>query len=184
MQDFIQILHVNTEMLYSTTLQAFPGLTINAHKMKYLLLLLLLLTGLVDGYAQETNNTVRALKKKMTGKTLKQQRRYGTSEATYLGTLSDQGGGVTYYVVKEFWTVQAANVAHGHSRILFYNRHAKVVAEAVLDMPDELPQKISANALIFTYRKNKTLRTFAFRMKNKPEMLCVEPEACYTIDYK
>lgn len=152
--------------------------------MKHILLLSFLLTLMVDGYTQESDNTVRAAKKRIIGKTLKQNRKYSTSKATYLGILCDKNSKVKYYVVKEFSTLQAANVPHGHSEIIFFNQHAKVMAKVQVNMPYELPVKISKNALVFTYRKNKMVKQFLFRIDNKPDMLCVEPESCYEIDYK
>jgi hypothetical protein len=152
--------------------------------MKYLLLLCLILTIAAKGHTQALGNSLRTLQAKTIGKVVKQKRQYGISKATYLGLIFDSTNKRKYWVIREFYTVQAAIVPHGHSRILFFDIHKKLIAEVVVNMPEELPVKIYKNALLFHYSEHGVKKKFSFRMDNKPGELCVEPASCYNIDYK
>jgi hypothetical protein len=152
--------------------------------MKYLLLLLLIMAIAAKGNSQSLDNALRAMQIKATGKVIKQKGKYRISKATYLGSISDNTNKTKYWVVKEFYTVQAAIVPHGHSRILFFDNRKKLIAEVVVNMPEELPEKIYKNALIFHYSENGIMKKFSSLMGNKPEELCVEPTSCYSVNYK
>ena len=64
------------------------------------------------------------------------------SQTTFLGTIKDEKGILNNYVVNKFLKVQAANLYHGNSSILFFNNEKKLVKEANLSLPEELPFKL------------------------------------------
>lgn len=152
--------------------------------MKYLLLLPLIMIIAAKGNSQGLDNALRAIQSKAIGQTVTQKNQHGISEATYLGSISNNTKKIKYWVVKEFYTVQAAIAPHGHSRILFFDRHKKLIAEVVVHTPAELPEKIHNNALLFHYSEYGIIKKFSSRIDNKPEELCVDPTSCYSVNYK
>jgi hypothetical protein len=152
--------------------------------MKYFFLLSLIVTITAKGYTQSLGNSLRALQAKRVGKMIKKKGQYGISKATYLGSILDSTNKIKYWIVEEFYTVQAAVIPHGHSRILFFDERKKLIAEVVVDMPEELPIKIYKNNLLFHYSEGGIQKKFSFQMDNKPKELCVEPTSCYSVDYK
>lgn len=97
-------------------------------------------------------------------------------ETTYLGQLDMQTEGfdsklVTYHVIAQFYTVQAAIVRHGHSRIIFADNKGETVRVYILDMPEELPTSITNNALTFQKQTKRYL--------SLPDLFCVPDGGCY-----
>ena len=82
-----------------------------------------------------------------------------------------------YYVITQFYTVQAALVKHGHSRIIFLDNDKKTIKIYVLDMRNQLPLSIVRNALIFKFDNKK----YKLRIKAElPSMLCLPNNiGCY-----
>lgn len=119
-----------------------------------------------------TNKTGKVIIKKV-GKDI--------SQRTFLGTIKDNQGHIKYYVVKEFLRIQAAIVYHGHSSILFFNDKKKLVKEAILNLPEELPFKLVSNFLYFKYLENGSTRIFKEKIEPLPEMICVQPNLCYSV---
>ena len=102
------------------------------------------------------------------------------SERAFLGLIKDSAGNVVFYVAKEFYTVQAALVKHGHSRILFFNRDKKLTAAYYLDDPGELPYKLIRNSLYFKRTRDKEKLVQVVKVQTKlPVPLCVMPDDCY-----
>ncbi|MDO7851122.1 hypothetical protein [Hymenobacter convexus] len=105
-----------------------------------------------------------------------------TSIKKYLGSARGPTGEVLYHVMTHFYTVQAAAVLHGHSRILFFDRSWKQLAYCEVDMPDELPDKLKKNSLCFKHAgaNNQQLEYQALIGSALPKLLCTGTN-CYTI---
>jgi hypothetical protein len=98
------------------------------------------------------------------------------SERTFLGYIKDGNRTVVYYVVKEFYTVQAAIVRHGHSRIFFFTKDKKIAAVYYLDDSKELPFKLSQNELYFKCNRNgKEMNQVVKIQKKLPVSFCLIP---------
>jgi hypothetical protein len=116
------------------------------------------------------------------GKITKEKTNDSSSEITYLGDITDSNGKTVYYVIKEFSTVQAAIVMHGHSNIIFLDTDKKIVRMYYLGTPDELPKSLKNNKLIFEYTDEKTKQKVIHQEsigKELPKMICVKPDDCY-----
>ena len=102
------------------------------------------------------------------------------SERTFLGYIKDEKGKVIFYVCKEFYSIPAAIVQHGHSRILFFTREKRLASEYYLDDPAMLPYKLERGNLYFKYRRNgkELIRLVKIRRK-LPIPICVAPNNCY-----
>jgi hypothetical protein len=96
-----------------------------------------------------------------------------------LGGIYDRQGRVRYYVVAEFYRVQAAIMMHGHSRVLFLNPQRVVVAQYEFGMPEELPYKLVQNTLFFGKGLPKGRQHQQRIDAVLPRFLCVGPEGCY-----
>lgn len=97
-------------------------------------------------------------------------------ETTYLGELNMKEGSmhsknVSYDVLSQFYSVQAAIGRHGHSRIIFLDKTGETVRIYILDMPDELPTSITNNGLTFNA---KTIRYLSL-----PDIFCIPDGGCY-----
>jgi hypothetical protein len=102
------------------------------------------------------------------------------SERTFLGLINDSKGNVVFYVAKEFYTVQAALIMHGHSRLLFFNNNKKLAAAYYLDDPSELPYKLTRNSLYFKCTRDGKELILVVNVRRKlPVPLCVMPDDCY-----
>ncbi len=101
--------------------------------------------------------------------------------ATYLGRVLNSGGKTKYYVVKEFYKVKAAVVYHGHSRILIFNPSKKLIAQAIVNMPNELPYRLKNNTLYFNYIEKGVSKNYKKSFNILTKMICVEPGVCYDI---
>lgn len=141
----------------------------------------LLLLIVNKGYCQGLETVLSALKNQQIGKVVKNKFEYRTSEATYLGQILDINGKTKYYVVKEFYKVKAAVVYHGHSRMLFFNPNKNLVAQSIVDMPDELPYRLYNNFLYFKYMVKGVPKDYKEHLKTLPKMICVSPHACYDV---
>ena len=115
------------------------------------------------------------------GKVVTKKVKQDISERTFMGSIRNSKGAVKYYVVKEFLRVKAAVVYHGHSRILFFDHRRKLVMEAILSMPDELPFKLKANFLYFRYSEKNGKKIHIENVTKLRSMLCVAPASCYDI---
>lgn len=100
----------------------------------------------------------------------------------YLGSVKGPTGGVLYHVMTHFYTVQAAIVLHGHSRILFFDKSWKQLGYCEVDMPDELPDKMKKNSLCFKHAgaNNQQLEYQALIGSALPKLLCTGTN-CYMI---
>jgi hypothetical protein len=93
----------------------------------------------------------------------------------YLGTI-DLGEN-KYHVISQFYTIQAAIVKHGHSRIIFLDSNLKIKKIYNLSMPNELPIAITANELIFNIDNKKYNLNLG---KGISSMICIpNNEGCY-----
>jgi hypothetical protein len=104
------------------------------------------------------------------------------SERAFLGLIKDSLGKIVFYVVKEFYTVQAALVRHGHNRIVFFNKQKKLIASYYLDLPEDLPYNLANNSLYFKYRTDTIQGTQIQTIKidgKLPIPICVKPGDCY-----
>lgn len=68
---------------------------------------------------------------------------------TYLGEIKFKNPSDNMHVIKQFFTVQAANSKHGHSELMFLDHQLKIKKTYDMEMPDRLPYKIQNNSLLF-----------------------------------
>ncbi|MDO7849128.1 hypothetical protein Q5H92_22385 [Hymenobacter sp. M29] len=103
----------------------------------------------------------------------------------YLGSVKGPTGEVLYHVMTHFYTVQAAVVLHGHSRILFFDKSWKQLAYCEVDVPEELPDKIKKSSLCFKYAgaNNQQLEYQVLIGAALPKLLSTGSN-CYTIHTK
>jgi len=102
------------------------------------------------------------------------------SERTFLGLIKDSNGNVVFYVAKEYYTVEAALVMHGQSRILFFSIDKKLTAAYYLDDRGKLPYKLSRNSLYFKRTRDGKELIQVVKIRTKlPIPLCVTPDDCY-----
>lgn len=97
-------------------------------------------------------------------------------ETIYLGKLDMKEGdfhskSVTYHVLTQFTTVQAAIGKHGHSRLIFTGEDGKVIKIYTVDLPEELPTGIKNNGLTFG---ETTMRYVSL-----PDLFCIPNGACF-----
>lgn len=129
-------------------------------------------------YSQGLENVISTLKRQIIGKTYTRHFTYRISQATYLGTIKNKKGFIRFYVVKEFYKIQAANVYHGHSRIVFFDRNKKKYAETTFAMPEDLPFKVEKNALCFKYSIGGVTKIHKESITdNLPTMICGSPSS-------
>lgn len=105
----------------------------------------------------------------------------GRPEQHLLGRISDQRGRLRYYVWTEFYTVQAAQRPHGHSRLLFLSAQHVPVAQYAVDLPQELPYRLRRNTLYFQPRAGcEPARTYSLQLGMRlPQRLCLGEGNCY-----
>ena len=151
------------------------------NRMKNKILPFLVVFFYTNSFCQSLEDFDDVLKAKKTEKLFIKKVKQDISERTFLGSIKDKEGNIKYYVVKEFLRVKAAVVYHGHSRILFFNPHKKLVLESILSMPYELPFKLKNNSLYFRYSKNNKKKIHIEDISILKKMLCVEPKSCYDI---
>ena len=149
--------------------------------MKNIIFLFLFVFFYASSFCQSLDNFNDVLAAKRIGKTVVKKVKQDISERTFLGSIKDNKGNVRYYVVKEFLRVKAAVVYHGHSRILFFSPRKKLLLQAILSMPDELPYKLKNNALYFRYPENNKKKIHIEEVSSLKSMLCVEPGSCYDV---
>jgi hypothetical protein len=104
------------------------------------------------------------------------------SDRAFLGLIKDSLGKIVFYVAKEFNTVQAAVVKHGHSRIIFFDNQKKMIACYYLSLPEDLPYNLANNSLYFKYRSDATHVKLIqiVKIEDKlPGSICVSPSDCY-----
>ncbi len=97
-------------------------------------------------------------------------------ETIYLGQLDMKEGSfhsksVTYHVLSQFYSVQAAISRHGHSRLIFLDETGQTTRIYVFSMPKELPTSISNNGLTFGKQTIKYL--------SLPDSFCIPAGECY-----
>ncbi len=97
-------------------------------------------------------------------------------ETTYLGKLDMKKGDfhstpITYHVLTQFTSVQAAMGKHGHSQLIFTDEDGKVIKIYTFDLPEELPTEIKNNGLIFG---ETTMRYVSL-----PDLFCLPNGACF-----
>lgn len=97
-------------------------------------------------------------------------------ETTYLGKLEMQEGGfhsksITYHVLTQCISVQAAMGKQGQSRLIFTDKEGLPIKIYTFDLPEELPTRIKNNGLTFG---ETTMRYFSL-----PDVFCVPNGACF-----
>lgn len=97
-------------------------------------------------------------------------------ETIYLGKLDMKEGSfhsksITYHVLTQFSSVQAAIEKHGHSRLIFTDEDGKTIKIYTFDLPEELPAGIKNNGLTFG---KTTMRYFSL-----PDLFCIPSGACF-----
>ena len=97
-------------------------------------------------------------------------------ETIYLGKLNMKEGdfhskSLTYQVLTQCISVQAAIGKHGHSRLIFTDEDGKTVKIYTFDLPEELPTGIKNNGLTFG---ETTIRYLSL-----PDLFCVPNGACF-----
>ena len=143
------------------------------------ILLLLLIIFTTDGRAQ-IDDFGNILSSCIRNKTFFKRTSDIESERTFLGFIRDDDKKVLYYVIKEFYTVQAAVVRHGHSRILFFGKNKRLASVYIVEGWDLLPYKLSGNCLFFRYKKDDKAMVQIVKVgKILPVPLCVKPNDCY-----
>lgn len=92
-------------------------------------------------------------------------------ETIYLGHL--KVGSENLYVLSQFYSIQAAIVRHGNSRIIFLDQNGDTKRIYILSMPDELPTEIKNNKL-------KLGELYFDEFENGlPKLICVPQGGCY-----
>ncbi|WP_324679201.1 hypothetical protein [Hymenobacter sp. GOD-10R] len=103
----------------------------------------------------------------------------------YLGAVRSDQGRVLFYVVTEFYTVPAAQSAHGHSRVVLLAVQQRPAGQYVVDLPGELPYQPERNTLYFRYQDTQQrwlVHTQRLRTK-MPRTICVEPATnCFLLE--
>ena len=105
------------------------------------------------------------------------------SERTFLGLVKDSKGKVVFYVAKEVYTVQAAVVRHGHSRIIFFDRQKRLIASYWTD--SELPYVLANNTMYFKYENSNSNKRSIYKERIGPilpDHICVKKNECYTAE--
>ncbi len=97
-------------------------------------------------------------------------------ETTYLGKInmkenSVHSANITYHLLSQYYSVQAAIERHGHSRFIFLYESGKTARIYTLDMPEELPIAISDNKIKFL--------TGTVRYVSLPPLFCIPNGSCY-----
>lgn len=116
------------------------------------------------------------------GKSVTRKTKDSESTITYLGTIRNKNRKVVYFVVKEFLKFQAARQMHGRSTILFFDNQKNKIAEYRVNLPDELPIKLTNNILYFTARDSKgnSIEHQEEISIALPEYICVSSEECFS----
>ena len=98
-----------------------------------------------------------------------------------IGAITGLNGKPLYYVVTEFYTVQAAIQLHGYSSIIFLDKNRMVAAKYLVNLPEELPEKVVENALVFNYpnQAGKHSKHKQLIGGELPELICVGPDNCF-----
>ena len=132
----------------------------------------------------QIGNFKKALIKPKIGQVVKYQDKESDSEITYLGNIKGDKGELVYYVLKEFYRIQGAQVMRGHSRIVFLDKDQKLVAVYRIDMPGDLPNRLINNSLYFEYvdeNDNKRKNHLEVMGLVLPDYICIKPNAdCYS----
>jgi hypothetical protein len=101
-------------------------------------------------------------------------------DVTFLGIVNTSNGAMRYYVIKEFFTIRAANTWHGHSSVYFIDIKFKKTIKYDLAMPENLPYKLIDDKLLFKYKDGLLIKQYSQDLKLKlPSNICVAPLDCY-----
>ena len=95
---------------------------------------------------------------------------------TYLGQVDMKEGSfhsqsVTYKVLSQYGSFQAAIVRHGYSRLIFMDEKGKTVRIYNFSEPEELPTSIKNNGLCFG--------EISIQYLSFPDLFCVPNGSCY-----
>lgn len=107
--------------------------------------------------------------------------KYGDEKIQYLGVIRKSNKDTLYFAFSVFERVQAAMVMHGHSNIIFLDKKRREVKRYDVNLPENLPYKLSANCLYFKYKNETTSKkeTYKFKIQAKlPDMVCYSPTEC------
>jgi hypothetical protein len=99
----------------------------------------------------------------------------------YLGKMKLKGM-QTMYILTSHKSIKAASVKHGQSKILFLNTDKELINHYSLDIPEELPYKISRNILFFHRYNEDYDKIGKTRVKIEdelPEVICIGPDGCF-----
>jgi hypothetical protein len=150
--------------------------------MKYSILIIgILLIINISGKGQQDDFEV-LLSKQEIEKTKIEKHEGFESWRTYLGNILDAKGNLKYYVIKEYFEIQAAIVKHGNTRLCFLDKDKKLVKQYLLSSPEELPFLLKNNTLYFRYREQTSSKSTVYKQKiseKLPSLMCVEPNNCY-----
>lgn len=149
-------------------------------------ILILLIVFSIKANGQPANNFKGLLFEKNLGKTFTTKIGKDIMQRTYLGKIQTKSEGTKYFVIREFYRVQAAIVYHGHSRLIFCDSNKKYIAHYRVDMPDQLPFKLKQNVFYFNYKDNGISTKSKFEIYDTlPEFMCLRPKHfCYQIEHK
>lgn len=123
------------------------------------------------------------LAKPVVNKTLIKKDTAIESKRTFLGVIKDSKRRTVFYVAKEFYTVRAAIVRHGHSRIIFFDRQKKLIASYWID--SQLPYSLVDNTLYFKYENSNSTKKLVYKEHIGPilpDHICVKINDCYTAE--
>lgn len=105
-----------------------------------------------------------------------------TTWQTYLGKITSEKKDKFYYVFKEFKKVRAATTWHGQSNLYFFTEQKKLYAIINLEMPYNLPFRLSKNKLSFKYSQNGTTQFIISKVPySLPPLICFGPVGCYDV---
>jgi hypothetical protein len=151
--------------------------------MKFLIIFSLTLTLPYILISQSLDNFEDVLKRKKIGKTIIKKIGADISKRTYLGAVNDEKGNTRYFIVKEFLKIKAALVYHGHSRVLFFDSRKKIIAQAILSFPGDLPLKLKNKQLHFKYFQNGASLIYKQDVSIIPKIICINPQSCYDVSF-
>jgi len=125
------------------------------------------------------------LKYKRIGKTFINNSYTDTTCRTYLGKITYSKSNKFYYVFKEFKKVRAAATWHGHSNLYLFNEQKHLYAVIDVEMPYNLPSKLSQNKLFFEHTENGTTRSIVsyvpYVLRHE---ICFSSLGCYDVQFK
>lgn len=133
-------------------------------------------------YGQKYHSFKSLLSNPRVGKVSIHESYNDTTWQTYLGKITSNNKDKFYYVFKEFKKVRAAATWHGHSNLYIFTEQKRLYAIINVEMPHNLPFRLSNNKLSFKYSQNGATQLIISKVPyNLPPVICFGPVGCYDV---